>query len=259
MINDLFISFKDNIKQKTANPFFGTFILIWTIRHWKLLYTLFTIESYKTLDDRIKIIEHYFIEESFIESLSWTTVWSFGILLATYTLLNVSRLIINFFEKAVTPKVYQLTDKGDIVLKSEYNKLVNENEKLKGRLEKEREQKIKAQDERDVFEVKLKDEIIKSLKKEEESRTKDSEIIVPDNTEAQQILNKILASKFSEFFEILISDVAQGRPVETADYIDYFAKLGLVQVKEKFSNGRVFKFTDIGEVVKRLYIKNFVK
>lgn len=259
MINDLFISFKDNIKQKTSNPFFGTFIIIWVIRHWKLIYIILTIESYKTLDDRVAIIEKYFLEESFIESILWTTLWSFGVLLSTYTLLNLSRLIINFFEKAVTPKVYSWTDKGDIVLKSEYKKVINENEKLKDRLEKEREQKIKAQDERDAFELKLKEEIIKSLKKEEESKPADSNIIIPDNSEAQQILNKILSSEFSKLFEILISDVAQGRPVERADYIDYFSKLGLIEVKEKFSNSRVFKFNDIGEQVKRLYIKNYVK
>lgn len=48
----IFESFVDNIKQKTTNPFFGTLILVWLVRNWELIYTLFNFDKDWLLSDK---------------------------------------------------------------------------------------------------------------------------------------------------------------------------------------------------------------
>ena len=48
MIKDFLVSFKDNFKEKTRNPFLGTYLIVWLIRNWELIYTLFNFDQNKT-------------------------------------------------------------------------------------------------------------------------------------------------------------------------------------------------------------------
>lgn len=158
MLSDLFSSFKENIRQKTTNPFFGTLIIVWTFKNWKLLFILLNFDDNTKLDDKINLVSNYFDSTTFLENLIGCVAWSFLILIASYFLLNLSRLIINFFEKVVTPIVYKLTDKGSIVLKSDYDKSNREIERLEKRLDEERGLRVKAQNEYEVNEKKLEEE-----------------------------------------------------------------------------------------------------
>ncbi|PHR74512.1 MAG: hypothetical protein COA67_00075 [Lutibacter sp.] len=145
MIKDFLISFKDNIKKKTSNPFLGTYAIVWVIRNWELVYSLFQFDSDTNRIKRIEIIKAYYLDRNFIYDLLFNVLWAFGVLILTFALINLSRLIINFFEKIVTPKIYEITDKNSVVLKETYNQLKSEMDILESKLEKERENKSKLQ------------------------------------------------------------------------------------------------------------------
>ena len=121
MIKDFLVSFKDNIKEKTTNPFFGTLTIVWTVKHWKFVYSLFNFDDSATLDTRLTFIETYFKDESFWSYLLSPVLLTFAVIIGSYTLINLSRLIINIFEKKVTPYVYKVTDSSSIVLKQDYS------------------------------------------------------------------------------------------------------------------------------------------
>lgn len=56
MIEDLFVSFKENIKGKTTNPFFGTLILVWIFHNWRLIYSIFNFDTSSNLDTSVMSI-----------------------------------------------------------------------------------------------------------------------------------------------------------------------------------------------------------
>lgn len=135
MIKDFFVSFKDNFKEKTQNPFLGTYLIVWVIRNWELVYTLFNFDDDYTLEKKKAFITKYYDEaHNFIENLFYNILWTFGVLILTYILLNVSRLIVNLFDKQLKPWIYKITDSKSIVLKEEYEQLRSERDDLQSRL-----------------------------------------------------------------------------------------------------------------------------
>lgn len=141
MIKDIFLSFKDNFQEKTSNPFLGTYLLVWIIRNWELVYTLLNFDEEQKLQHKVAFVKHYYERYDFVINLFENTLWAFGLLILTYLLLNLSRLIINFSEKQLTPWVYKITDSKSIVLKEVYDKIKTEKYELEERLDKEREAK----------------------------------------------------------------------------------------------------------------------
>jgi len=143
MIKDFLISFKDNFKEKTRNPFLGTYLIVWLIRNWELVYSLFNFDNNLKLVDKIDFIKDFYTKNEFLINL-WTNVyWSFGLLILTYFLLNISRLITNLSEKKLTPWIYKITDSNSIVLKIEYNRIRSDRDDLQLRLDHEHELKSK--------------------------------------------------------------------------------------------------------------------
>ncbi|HEY0056585.1 MAG TPA: hypothetical protein VGB63_14620 [Pedobacter sp.] len=69
MIKDIFDSFKDNLRERTTNPFLGTFVIVWVIKNWKLVYSLFYFDKDFTLEKRLNYISSYFKEDTFGENL----------------------------------------------------------------------------------------------------------------------------------------------------------------------------------------------
>ena len=147
MIKDLLVSFKDNVQRRTTNPFLGTFAIVWLLRNWKLVYTFFYFDSSTTLNQRINIIATYFTANKFTVDLLWNIWWTLIALTTTLILINLSRLIVNLFEKRLTPWIYRITDSNSVVLKETYDSLRNEKFELEIKFEAERDSKSKLQKE----------------------------------------------------------------------------------------------------------------
>ena len=138
MLLELWSSFRDNFRQKSRNPFFGTLIIVWIVKNWKLVYALFYFDDTYTLTKRIEYIELYYKNINFFWNLMyclWLTVLS---LIGSYLLLNLSRLIINLYEKKLTPWIYRITDKNSIVLKTDLEKAQQEVDRLTKKYEDEK-------------------------------------------------------------------------------------------------------------------------
>ena len=123
MIRDFLISFKDNLNEKSRNPFLGTYLIVWLFRNWELVYTLFHFDPEQKLEHKVGFIKGYYSQHDFIENLLTNIYWAFGLLILTYLLLSISRLIVNLSDKRITPWIYKITDSNSIVLKSEYERI----------------------------------------------------------------------------------------------------------------------------------------
>ncbi|MCG8732907.1 hypothetical protein [Tenacibaculum finnmarkense] len=163
MLKEVFLSFKDHIKEKTTNPFFGSLIIVWSLHNWEFIYTFFNFESCETLATKIEYIRKHLSPNLFTKNLLWCILITFCVLIISYIFLNFSRLIINFFDKKITPWVYKVTDKNSIVLKSDYKILEAERDLLIIKVKEEREAKLKAQNEINTLEEKLKKSMLDAV------------------------------------------------------------------------------------------------
>lgn len=155
MVKDTLNSVFDNLKERTTNPFLGTLIVVWIVKNWKLVYSLLYFDGGFKLKDRLDYITQYFSERSFYLNMLSVVLITMLVLLVTYILLTISRLLTDFYERVVLPWIAKVTDKSTIVLKTEYNKVLDEVKRLEARLEEERSAKVAAQNDRDKADEKL--------------------------------------------------------------------------------------------------------
>ncbi|MGZ4044308.1 MAG: hypothetical protein ACXVO9_13980, partial [Bacteroidia bacterium] len=228
MIKDFLISFRDNFKEKTRNPFLGTYFAVWLVRNWELVYTIFNFDNDCKLADKVGFVKNYYHRINFFENLGINILWAFGLLIVTYILLNLSRLIINTSEKRLTPWVYQITDSKSIVLKSVYQNLMAEKDELQLRLDQERESKSKLENRIKKLEEDLIQTTSKSLEKPKEITVKTPENSKKNDTTAQILLKKIKdQDKLSDFldFSVKMNKEEYVSPRDTSK--DYLIQLGL--------------------------------
>ncbi len=147
MLKNLLFSVRDNIKKKTANPFLVTLLIVWLFRHYKELFKLMSSSENIGYDEKAKILDTLLKPEHLIVNVFQCIIIALIVLAITYFLLNISRLIINFFEKTVTPWVYKITDKSSVVMKDTYEAALNENQNIQNRFEEERDKRIKLEGE----------------------------------------------------------------------------------------------------------------
>lgn len=246
MLKDLIVSFQQNLKEKTRNPFLGTYLIVWLIRNWKLVFTVFNFDENFTLEKKIAWIENYYENGDFLWNLMINILWAFAVLIITYILLNFSRLIINGSEKIVTPYIYKITDSNSIVLKETYDRVVNDKYQVEEKLEKERENKLKLQNEISRLEI-----IIEDLFKEKatlegkiENHKFDPNLNGESPFSTTNILNdyeqvqfdKIKKKDYLESFLNFVMSIQEKEGWLEKEFEDervrYFLKLGLVKYGE---------------------------
>lgn len=154
-IKTYFDSIKENIKHKMTNPFFGSLIIVWFIHNWRFTYTIFNFSNTEPLEKKISFIATYLDPLNFLPNLGWCILISFAVLLISYSLISLSKLITNFFEKTVTPFIYKITDTSSIATKDEYEILKLENDRLVDKLDSERINRAKLQKELSDTEARL--------------------------------------------------------------------------------------------------------
>jgi hypothetical protein len=250
MIKDLLVSFKDNINTKTSNPFFGTFVLVWITKNWNLIYSIFNFDSKTTLEEKRTFIDSHFTLLPSIETLLWCVLETFIILVVSYILINLARLIVNFFDKQITPLMYKWTDENSIVLKSIYDISENERKRLEKRVEEEREAKLKLQEDYDKLEKRIAELLINknSTKKEEkeEIQPKGSTQKTNSNRNDEKVtllLNKMQKENKTEAFEKVASAVLNNNSIEKANnLVEEFSTLGLI-VPGNFTGSGKYRYT----------------
>jgi hypothetical protein len=251
MIKDIILSFKDNLKQKSTNPFFGTLIIVWIIHNWEFIYNIFNFEKDKTLAQRIEYLKLFLEPIPFFKNLGACILITFIVLIATFLLLNLSRLIKNISEKKITPWIYKISDKSSIVLKNDFDVMKKERDFLSQKLEEERDSKLKLRTEINKLEERL-------------GKNIDGENPRPElnyESEVDHILNEIKQNEkninaFNSFIDKINNDESIEYPI-LKDLLNFLLRYDVLKLKSKGANSdfRKYVFTSFGNQIKNEFLK----
>lgn len=153
-VNEILFSFKDNLR-KTRNPFFGTFVIVWLIRNWQFILTLFNLQLYTTMEAKVEALKDYFSDGTLIGSFFLNAFITLVVLIVTYVLLNLSRAIVLLFENHLSPWVQKVLAPKTIVSIAELEAEKLRVAELEKRLAEERTKRIRAEEDRDSLEKRL--------------------------------------------------------------------------------------------------------
>jgi hypothetical protein len=228
MIKDIFMSFRDNLKEKTTNPFLATYILVWLMRNWDIVYSVFNFDQKSDLKYKLTFIEEYYEINSFLGGIFRNIGWTFCALILTYLLLNISRAIVNLYEKQLKPWIYKLTDSKSIVLKTTYERVRNERDELQVRLDKERESKSK-------LEIRIKNLEEDILKRERIVDEKKAKVSIDTNnneefSDAYRLFYKLREENLINDFKKVVVKSKKGEYISNSHKpIDRYIELGLLE------------------------------
>lgn len=220
-------SFTEGLKNKVTNPFFGTLISVWIIHNYKFVYTVFNFRASTGLDDRLRFISTYLESNKFLPNLGICILIAIGVLVATYILMNFSRLIVYFFDKKITPWIKKITDSKSIVSKEEYDRQKLELERVQTRFDQEHEARLKLLSDYENLDGKYKNlldsnSVLAEKLNEEEANNKKSEkkIELPGQGFKDE-KTTLLFSKFKNY-------------LSNKELIQNFKKLSLEILKSNF-------------------------
>lgn len=277
MFSNITNSIRDNFVQRTTNPFLGTLIIVWIIRNWRFVYSLIYFDSTCSLDCRIEKISSYFKDYS-IWQLVATILISFLALVITYVLVNLSRLIINFFDKIVTPWTYKVTDKSSVVPKELLKKEEERYFELEVKYLEEKEKRYKAEREIEHLESKNAESESPPNKGEIDldlggkSKEQDgSEKMVIDNdpgkdfpTDDEKVIQTIYEKIRSDLpkkmdFNRINENILIAQPIELNDVVRKYLDAGLVEIVRKgqgFPTRYYLKWTNRGDQLRKKFADN---
>jgi hypothetical protein len=257
MIKDLLISFTSTIKEKTQNPFLGTYFVVWLLRNWDLVFALFNFDQNYNLESKIAFVNGYYKVNSFTENILTNIGWTFLVLIITYLVLNLSRVIVNTSEKQIKPWIYKITDSKSTVLKSIHELVRNERDELQIRLDNEREAKSRLE----IRIKNLEEEILEISKKRIENNVGENENKDSNKEfdEIELIYKKLEKENLVEEFINLSVKILKNNYIEDSYTLtDKFIRLGLIKFQsEHMSNySKLFILTKEGEnLLKYLRLK----
>lgn len=139
MLNDLFNSTTDYIKTRLTNPFLGTLLAVWITRNFEFLYALFNFAVGVTLTQKEDYIRRYFIQHGTLEELWINLGISLAIIVSSFILLWITRLITNFYELRLVPLTYKYTQPKTLVTKERYEALFQLSKGKDDTIEKQRD------------------------------------------------------------------------------------------------------------------------
>lgn len=247
MIIDIFGSLKENLNKKVRNPFFGTLTIVFVLQNWQLFYSLLFFDSSDNRTVRIDIIESYITQKGGTTKMFLLAVLcSFIVMTISYSLLNASAFISNFFDARVHPWIVSLaTKEAKIVTKEKHDLLAERYAKLENQLDDERKKRYEALSRAEEAEIKLNKQIEKE--RFDGSKTNSeydlvSKIVhnIKENNEWSKLFqNIVLYVSRDGFFDV--EDIESHK-----EFYDYVLLTGI------FHNigGDRMGFTSLGEKVK---------
>ena len=219
MFKKIFESCEDSIVQRVSNPYFGTYIAVLLIDNWKLLYTLFTFNPSDTRVERIAIITDYINQAGGLSCLFLKCAGiAFVPFLIYYLLSHLSGCISNWSELRIKPWLLKRIDRGSVVEKEKYDKLVSRIEALHAKLEEERKKHLETETELDNLNKKLmkkQNEQVSAFVNDQQEQKPNVKEVINDrkNKSYYQIIAEIQDRNLEEDFKDLI------RRIRSNEYI----------------------------------------
>ena len=243
MINTMPESFFNSLKSKTRNPFFGTYLIIWMIRNWELVYSVFNFHPNLSREAKVQFIKDYYTNHPFWMGILITVGYTFLAMITSYLMMNLSRGLVNLSEEHLKPLIYKITDSKSIILKTKQLEMENQINLLVNSLEQER--KAKAEIEMRLNEL---DNGKLTPVPVEEEESENETIKEDDITSAiNQLINKKMTKQFiTDGTHIL----RQKKFDDNYQGIDVYLQLGLIYLTATFPNyTQEFNFTALGSKV----------
>lgn len=129
-MSDIWDSFTEYVKTRLTNPFLATLIVVWIIRNFTFVFSLFNFDSGETREQKLEYIENYLsIHETWSE-LGWNVSISFSVIFSSFILLLVSRALTNGYSLALS-FLNKHTAKSTMIEVEDHNKLLLEYANLK--------------------------------------------------------------------------------------------------------------------------------
>jgi hypothetical protein len=114
---------RDTIAKRVKGAFGGTFLIIWSVFNWRILYILFNFDSSLKLNEKLLIIDTYILKNYPRNLLLYPIIFSL-VSVITYSILNhITYVIITFFNLIVKPFILRLIDKNTVIEKYKYQEL----------------------------------------------------------------------------------------------------------------------------------------
>jgi len=251
MVKEAWDSIKDNIKERITNPFLGTFVIVWIVHNWPVVYSFFYFDKDWKLERKIKYFNNYWSEHTFFWNLICVALITIGILIITYLFLGLSRFMANYFENVVVPYVSKIS-KGKVVTVETHQSALDRIISLEAKVEAERKAKNEAINERDELEKRFYAETDKLNTKTEDSKNDDP---------LDQIILSLNSNYSEENIENAFVNVAKNYAIgDQNPVIDFFLKNGFIKYKGRDGYGNIFyDFTKEGEEFRRKYYRKTSK
>lgn len=119
----------DGLKERLKSNFLLTFVIIWLLHHWRLIYSIFNFDSDKTLVDKRAYIANYLSEEGILWLWVFPLLWTFASMTFFYFFSSISE-ILNIAYHNIRKAIYKKWDDKKLKTIEEYMEKVQENEKL---------------------------------------------------------------------------------------------------------------------------------
>ncbi|MFA6150764.1 MAG: hypothetical protein WC716_05555 [Chitinophagaceae bacterium] len=149
MVKELWDSFKDNLKERATNPFLGTFAVVWIIRNHRVCFALFNFDKGYTLETKLDFIANHYPHCDFFYNLVSTVGVTLLVLIGTYLLLFVSRMLTDYYQNNVIPWGAGLIKESSVILRADWDTANEKIEQLKELVKEERKKRFLAEEERD--------------------------------------------------------------------------------------------------------------
>lgn len=119
----------DGLKERLKSNFLLTFVIIWLLHHWRLIYSIFNFDSDKTLVDKRAYIAQYLSEEGLLYLWVFPLFWTFVSMIFFYGFSSLSE-ILNIVYHNIRKIIYKKWDNEKLKTIEEYLEKVEENKKL---------------------------------------------------------------------------------------------------------------------------------
>ncbi|MBE8727964.1 hypothetical protein [Flavobacterium hungaricum] len=153
-MTDYIDSFLSNYKSKIRNPFIGTMLSVWLIKHWDIVFAFFSFDAKRTMEWKINYVRKYFSEICFWPEFWKITGISLFSLMLTFILLGISRALTDFYYKIAEPYIVRQIDKKQIFTLENKKTLDKRIATLEAKLEKSIDAAIKAEGINEQLELK---------------------------------------------------------------------------------------------------------
>jgi hypothetical protein len=120
----------ENLTERIRSPLIFTFIVVWSIKHWILVYALFNFEKEYTLTKKLEFIQSTIRGENSCDLFWWPLFLSFCSIILFYLLQFLAEGVGLLYKKWMRTLLYKWFDKLKLATKAEVDMEKRVNKKL---------------------------------------------------------------------------------------------------------------------------------